>query len=167
MTRKIDLSGRRFDKLVCIADVGQDRHGSRLWLCLCDCGNHIVKRAGVFATVNQRQMACKACGDKAKAAAHLKHGESRIPLYHAWINMRRRCQNPENPKNKYWAGKGIKVTQEWSDYETFRDWALSAGYQEGLAIDRVNPDGDYEPSNCRWITVSENTIVSLNRRYGR
>lgn len=168
--RKLDLVGRRFDKLVCLADVGLDRHGSRLWLCICDCGNHVTKRAGVFLAANQKQMACRTCGDAAKRAATTKHGDARAQfrnsLHTAWSNMRARCRTG-TAKNQYWAGKGIKICDEWQTYPWFREWALAHGYAKGLSLDRINPDGDYEPSNCRWVTVSQNTVYSLERRWKR
>lgn len=165
--RKLDLVGRRFDKLVCVADVGMDRHGSRLWLCICDCGNHVTKRVCVLTSSRQRQMACRECGEKAIAANRLTHGESRNRLCRAWINMRRRCRNADDPKNKYWAGRNVSVCEAWAEYEGFRDWAMANGYQPGLSLDRINPDGNYEPNNCRWVTVSQNTVYSLERRWKR
>lgn len=76
------------------------------------------------------------------------HGESRTRLYHIWVNMHHRNYKSYAPK----------VCDEWADsYETFRDWALTHGYRDDLTIDRINPRGDYRPSNCRWITGSENS----------
>lgn len=168
MAKALDLTGKRFDKLVCVADVGLDRHGSRLWLCLCDCGNHVTKRAGVLTAEHQRRMACHRCGKEAMRRAHLKHGDAtaRRGIYGTWANMRNRCRN-NTPKNRYWAGKGITVCAEWHEYAAFKAWALGAGYQPGLVIDRVNSDGNYEPSNCRWVTPSENTVYSLRDRWGK
>lgn len=160
--------GKRFGKLVCIADLGIDKYGGHSWLCLCDCGNHATKRAGVLTADNQRQMACRKCGREAIRRNRIKHGHSvggrRDALYNAWINMRVRCRHPTK-KNQYWAGKGIKVCEEWSNYPAFRTWALSAGYQDGLSIDRINQDGDYEPGNCRWVTLAQNTIYANEQRW--
>ena len=58
--------------------------------------------------------------------------------------MRERCRSTK-PKYKYWNGKGIKVCEEWQEYAAFRDWALGSGYGPDLCIDRINPDGNYEP----------------------
>jgi hypothetical protein len=115
-------------------------------------------------------MACRACGKAAIEANRIKHGHTiggrHSPIYDAWVNMRQRC-NSKNPKYKYWNGKGIKVCDEWQTYPPFREWSLANGYAEGLSIDRINPDGNYEPSNCRWVTISQNTIFSLERRYAK
>jgi hypothetical protein len=80
--------------------------------------------------------------------------------------MHARCR-ARTPKNKYWAGKGVTVCQEWRDFPGFHAWAFTSGYREGLSIDRIDPDKGYEPGNCRWVTVSQNTVFSLDRRYGR
>ena len=79
--------------------------------------------------------------------------------------MRERCGTPSHHAFRWYGAKGVKVCEEWSTFEAFKDWALSAGYEhhpelsrgDRLSIDRINPDGDYEPSNCRWIPGRENS----------
>lgn len=78
-------------------------------------------------------------------------------LYHSWENMKQRCTNPKHPKYQRYGGRGVKICTEWLHIEGFRKWALDAGWQEGLSIDRINNDGDYCPENCRWVTMSENS----------
>lgn len=100
-------------------------------------------------------------------AARIKHGGSKDRLNTIWRGMRQRCNNHNLPKFKYWGGKGITFHKEWNDYETFKRWALNSGYNDTLTIDRINSDLGYYPENCRWVTVSQNTIHALNKRYGR
>jgi hypothetical protein len=69
--------------------------------------------------------------------------------------MRQRCEKPRSAGYYKYGAKGIKVCEEWSSFEIFRDWAYANGYQDNLTIDRINPCGNYEPSNCRWATQKE------------
>lgn len=79
--------------------------------------------------------------------------------------MKGRCSNPTNDSYARYGGRGICVCEEWRrDYVTFRAWAHSHGYQEGLTLDRIDPDKDYEPSNCRWLTRSENSGYAVTYR---
>lgn len=89
-----------------------------------------------------------------------KHGESgnktRSRLYVIWSNMKQRCNNPNNYTFRWYGGRGIIMCEEWDDYLNFKEWALSHGYSDDLTIDRIDPDGDYEPSNCQWISKHDN-----------
>lgn len=84
-------------------------------------------------------------------------------LYSIWNNMRQRCNNHKRADFKYYGGKGVSVCAEWDDFRNFAKWAIQSGYQNTLTIDRLNLDGNYEPSNCRWIPFEkqrENTTQS-------
>jgi len=89
------------------------------------------------------------------------HGKSKTKIYHVWSGMLRRCNNPKSKAYKNYGGRGIAVCSEWHDFLVFKKWALSHGYDESLQIDRINNDGNYEPSNCRFVTRS---INHQNRR---
>lgn len=81
-------------------------------------------------------------------------------LYHIYYGMKARCYNPNNPKYHLYGGKGIKICDEWNnDYELFKSWSFSHGYNiyDKLSIDRIDNNGDYEPNNCQWISISENS----------
>ena len=70
--------------------------------------------------------------------------------------MKGRCYNPNDPKFKDYGGRGIVICAEWKDgFAAFRNWAMAHGYQDDLTIDRIDVDGNYEPSNCRWATAKE------------
>jgi hypothetical protein len=77
--------------------------------------------------------------------------------------MKDRCKNPRNKDAAHYHDRGISVIPEWDgDYTSFRDWALGAGYEPGLEIDRIDNDGHYEPANCRWVTRRQN-VRNLRR----
>lgn len=80
------------------------------------------------------------------------HGQSGTKLHFIWIEMRRRCQSLNHPKYHLYGGRGIKVCDEWQSFEIFYKWSSENGYIEGLSIDWINNDGNYEPTNCRWTT---------------
>ena len=75
------------------------------------------------------------------------------PWYNSYRCMRSRCYRPKDPSYKYYGGRGIKVCDEWLNIENFEKWVKEHPYFEGATLDRINVDGDYEPSNCRWATM--------------
>lgn len=80
----------------------------------------------------------------------------RSSLYTSWQNMKSRCLRNTNPKYKRYGGRGISICEDWLSIQGFANWAYANGWEEGLQIDRIDNDGNYEPSNCRWVTASEN-----------
>lgn len=89
---------------------------------------------------------CKNCRKK----SYPKHGESFTKIYRAWADMKTRCNCISNKFYKNYGGRGIKVCDDWMDYENFRDWAIINGHSEDLSLDRIDCNGNYEPLNCRW-----------------
>lgn len=86
-------------------------------------------------------------------------------LYSIWKTMIHRCENPKRVKYKDYGGRGIAVCSEWHDPNTFMDWAENNGYKDGLQLDRINNNGNYEPSNCRWVSPRENSRNRRNTKY--
>lgn len=153
MSHLVDLTGKRFGRLTVIHK-DKSRNGRTYWLCLCDCGETV----SVIAS-NLKRGLSKSCGcyaEQIKKVAFTTHHREPIRLFHIWCNMRQRCNNPNNKSFHNYGGRGISVCQEWQhDFIAFRDWALSHGYSPRLSIDRINNEGNYEPSNCRWATAKE------------
>lgn len=84
-----------------------------------------------------------------------KHGGYKTKIYNTWRGMKSRCNNPNNKKYDRYGGRGITVCDEWYNFEPFYKWSLANGWQDGLSLDRIENDGNYEPSNCKWATLSE------------
>ena len=91
-------------------------------------------------------------------------------LYRIWANIKTRCYNSNIPNYKRYGGRGITMCEEWkNNFQSFYDWSMSHGYSDELTLDRIDNDGNYEPSNCRWVTMKEqdnhrsnNVILTLN-----
>jgi hypothetical protein len=95
----------------------------------------------------------KSCGCIRKKYSEAAMGNK---LYSKWANMKARCNNKKIHEYNRYGGRGISICDEWYDFEKFREWALAGGYNKNLTIDRINNNGNYEPSNCRFITIAEN-----------
>lgn len=93
----------------------------------------------------------------------IEHGVGSV-LYNKWGSMKTRCYYPKSKDYKNYGGRGIKICDEWLNYDNFRNWSISTGYQEGLTIDRIDNDRNYEPSNCKWITMKEQQRNKRNNR---
>lgn len=85
-----------------------------------------------------------------------KHGMSNSRLYRAWDSMKARCYRKTTAPFKKYGGRGITVCDEWrNSFQAFCEWAMAHGYEDGLSLDRIDVNGNYEPSNCRWVSMKE------------
>lgn len=159
MGRLIDYTGQTINGIKFIRREGSTKQGRPMWRVLCYCGKEFVVNPQNLKKKNpQRSCGCY------KLQKTTKHGGSGTRLYNCWHDMKRRCNN-ENATNYYnYGGRGIVVCDEWNrsdSFPIFREWALDNGYSDELTLDRRDNDGNYEPSNCRWVDYS---IQNKNKR---
>jgi hypothetical protein len=172
MRAVIDLSGQRFARLLVVF---VQRIGNRtLCYCICDCGKEVAVRQDALRKGSTRSCGCynrevaSKTGERNIKSAiahnrkvgffpvgHLLHGLSHIPEYDVWAAMKDRCVNPNNPKWKYYGGRGIKVYERW--FHSFENFISDLDRRPaGMSIDRYpNNDGNYEPGNVRWATAKQ------------
>lgn len=154
---RIPLDGRRVGRLLVVKE-NTERHqnGLHTWLCICDCGCFTnVLSANL---VSGKTSSC-GCLRKELTAERAKiHGLYKHPLYDVYHNMVKRCYCGKNINYYNYGGRGIKVCDRWLDSINNFIEDMSPLYKHGLTLDRINTNGNYEPSNCRWVTPQENSF---------
>lgn len=128
-----------------------EKRGTRFYhVAKCECGEEWLM--AINKIPKSKGLGCVECTQKAKG---LKHGLSKSKIYKVWTGMKERCSNPKAKYFHCYGGRGISVCAEWHDPEIFIKWANENGYRDGLTLDRINVNGNYEPLNCRWATLLE------------
>lgn len=174
-----DLTGQRFGRLTVISFFEKRKRPSGstkyMWECRCDCGNIIVVNADNLKSGHVKSCKCLRTEISTvrilrQAEKNVKHGLAGTKIYYAWHSMLERCYNPKNGNYSNYGGRGITVCEEWrKDLSAFYQWAKQCGYDERLtgkycSLDRIDVNGNYEPSNCRWVNQS---VQANNRRTNR
>ena len=142
-----DLTGKTFGQWKVI-ERAPNRKRAIMWVCKCGlCGS-----TKIVAGTSLKSGTSKNCTCIRKTGLHKTHGLSKHPLYRVWWRMKGCTTNPTHQDYKHYGARGIIVCPEWlNDFMTFYEWAINNGYRGGLTIERVNVNGNYEPSNCTWI----------------
>lgn len=165
----IDIAGNRYGRLIAIAPAGKDRRRAIMWRCRCDCGNEAVICGTSLRNGHTRSCGCLhdelsavRCAEVGRSTR--THGQSRrTPTYISWEGMHQRCAGSKGPESaRYYADRGVTVCERWRSFENFL--ADMGERPDGKTLDRTDPYGNYEPSNCRWATPKEQRA---NRRRGR
>lgn len=161
-----DYVGRK-NYMLTVLGLAPRGENDKVWklLCKCDCGNE------TRVTPNQFDAGKKmSCGCLRKSPKNEFDGHSKHPLYKIWVQMMRRCYNPKTKYYERYGGRGISVCDEWQSFNNFSAWSDSVGGRpSGASLDRINNDGNYEPSNCRWAdskTQHRNTSANIVIEYG-
>lgn len=158
MYKHNDLNGMTFERLTVIGEGGRTKDRHILWECRCECGNIVNVSSRDLVTGHT-----KSCGCLQKDTIRnirYKHGDRDSKLYSVWKTMKKRCENSNHKDYKWYGAKGVSVCDNWHDYCVFKEWAINNGYDENAewgqcTIDKINPYGNYEPNNCRWVTMAE------------
>lgn len=160
MPKFIDLSKKRYGKLV-VLERAENRGKHTMWKCKCDCGNYTITGSNELTTG-----ITKSCGCLKFERRNSTHNLSKTRLYRIWSKMKDRCLRENNPAYKWYGGRGIEVCDEWlNDFVNFYNWSIKNGYVDGLSIDRIDVNGNYEPSNCKWIPLKEQALNTRTTKF--
>ena len=160
MGKKIDLTGKHIGHLVVVSESGTDNHGHIAWKCRCSCGN-----TKVISGMSLRNGDTRSCGCL-QITSVSSHGLSKTRIAKIHDGIVQRCDNTNCKDYDNYGGRGIKMHLPWrKSVKEFSDWAFVNGYKENLFIDRIDNSGDYEPGNCRFVTITENNRNKRNNVY--
>lgn len=157
-----DLTGQKFGRLT-VLEFAYRKGKHYHWLCKCDCGNTVIIRKDSLTKKNFTQ-SCGCLAIEKSKQRFTQHGLYGTRLFYIYNNMKQRCSNPNDEMYIHYGSRGITICQEWNNFKSFSNWAMNNGYQDNLTIDRIDVNGNYEPSNCRWVTNKEQQRNKRNNR---
>ena len=156
LNRCNDLTGRKFGRLTVIGLDDSRKTRKTYWICQCECGGIKSARSDSLLCGAIKSCGCMKKEQDKVNLGRTTHGQHMTRLYHIWQGMKARCYNKNNSHYHRYGGRGLEICEEWREnFEAFYEWAINNGYTEELTIERINNDGNYEPSNCTWSTNQE------------
>ena len=153
MVQRNDYAGKRFGRLTVISYAGSNKFKAATWSCVCDCGNKTIVAGCSLANKDTQSCGCL-LKEARKRVKNVTHGLIDHPMYESWHGMKQRCFNVNNKDYKHYGARGITICERWLLFKNFYD-DMIISWQKGLSIDRINVNGNYKPSNCRWATAKE------------
>ena len=158
-----DLSGQTFGYLYVIKRC-ENIKGRTAFLCRCKCGKETKVTSHSLNSGNTSSCGC--LHKQQLAERNYRHGARYTRLYRIYRNMITRCYNSNTLEYKNYGGRGIIVCKEWREsFVAFKTWAENNGYSDKLTIDRIDTNGNYEPNDCRWITLKAQGFNKTNTKY--
>ena len=163
MMRKKDYTGERFGMLT-VLSYSKTIKGHKYYKCQCDCGN--IKDISGSHLVTGASKSCGCMVVKTTIKRSTTHGQSHTRLFSIWQGMKDRCYNSNSAVYKYYGKRGITISDEWkNDFSAFQKWSMEHGYSDDLSIERIDVNGNYDPSNCEWITLKDQAKNRTTSRY--
>lgn len=156
------MVGERFGRLTVVASAGRDKFGRARFHCVCDCGEETSTLSTYLRSGDTKSCGC--LQTEAAAKINRSHGKSRTPEYQSWFSMISRCTKPTQNYYELYGGRGIRVCDRWMKFENFLA-DMGPKPTPKHSIDRINNNGNYEPSNCRWASIIEQANNTRENRF--
>lgn len=166
----LDLEEKKYNRLALSEKTDFRRNRAVLWRCICDCGNEILETAPRVKSGHVKSCGC--LNTEVRKSRFTTHNMSDSVEYSSWVNMKSRCNNPNNVRYEKYGGRGIRVCEEWLDKDSgfLKFYEDMGNCPEGMSLDRIDVNGDYCKENCRWAdayTQNFNQGMRKNNTSGR
>lgn len=148
-----DITGKRFGRWVAVRYIPGTRNPRTTgkWEVVCDCGT--VRTVRTSLLVKGASVSCGCYARELAKQRNFTHGMTNSPEFQSWVAMKKRCKYAKHPKYHRYGGRGVSICAAWESFEQF--YADMGPRPQGTSLDRIDLNGNYEPSNCRWVKVQE------------